>query len=65
MGRNNGSTTTTRYYWLLEFGERKTVLAVPNEEAMKEINTIIELAKEQGIPITLEKASPIDWLDTH
>lgn len=62
MGHHNGKT---KYYWLLEFGERKTVIAVPSEAAEKEINTIIELAKEQGIAITLEQASPIDWLDTH
>lgn len=62
MGHRNG---LTKYYWLLEFGERKTVIAIPSETARKEIDTIIELAKEQGIPITLEKASPLDWLDTH
>jgi len=53
------------FFWLVENGERKTVVRIPDSTALKEVNTLQELAREQGVTVKLEKASAIDWLDTH
>lgn len=53
------------YYWLYEDGELRTVIAIPDSAALKEINTMQQLAKEGGTNIELKKATLADWIDTH
>ena len=53
------------FYWLVEDGEVKTVLCVPDSASLKELNTLQQSAQAQGTTIELRKATLKDWLDTH
>lgn len=61
-----------RYHWLLEHGQRVTVIRLPNLNAVQEVDEMMRRAKavckhkdKLGECISLELATIDDWLTTH